>query len=221
MRILELGSGTGLCSITTIKMLELMGKEAEVVVTDYEAEILENLRCNLNLNSISSTSSSGVEVKVEHLDWSSYLHTSSSTSPISISSINRYPIILASDVIFESDHTELIHSVISSLLSFPNSSFPNPTFHIILPLRYTHSIEHDGFDTLFSGDDTREEEGRVGVEDEEGRKWRLRTKSRETLRGQDGFGSKGSGKEDSEYWLYRIGWESMSSISILEFHRQR
>lgn len=208
LKILELGTGTGLVGITSIKMLESMNRVAEVTLTDYETEVMSNLKHNLGLNFIDFTSSttSKVRVKLQNLDWNQFSSPTSQSSN-KIKESEKYQIIIASDVIFEPTHTKLIHSVISNLLQLPTPSFPSPTFHLILPIRHTHSLEHNGFDKVFSsGMKTGDTNGRSS-RDLEGNEFRLKYFEKKVEFGTDGFGE--ARKEDSEYWVYRIGWEKV------------
>jgi methylase of polypeptide subunit release factors len=69
LRILELGSGTGLLGLAISKYIESQTeRRAQIYLTDYHPDVLLNLRKNADLND-SGTEEQRVEVKVARLDW--------------------------------------------------------------------------------------------------------------------------------------------------------
>lgn len=200
LRILELGSGTGLVGLATAAALSRIGQLATIDLTDYEEHVLDNLAHNVGLNSETLGST---DVAVKRLDWTDFHEGRSARS-----STRQYDYVFGADLVYEPQHLEWLHATVSALLRFPSTDSPTlPTFHLVLPLRSTHASEHDGFDAAFSA----EGDGMEGRDrfDAEGRKWRLTTLERTDATGEDGFGGareRAAEGKVSRYWVYRIGW---------------
>lgn len=191
LRVLELGSGTGLVGLTASALLHRLRQPSAIQLTDFDPIALSNLAHNLELNFPILCPTS-----IAPLDWANV--------PASVS---RHDVILAADVVYEPAHALLVRSAVAALLAFPSPGAPAPAFHAVLPLRRTHVAEHEGFDTAFAPG------GRGVVEwDAEGCGWRLETKSREEESGRDGFGRAGEG--ESRYWVYRIEWVAESGGAL-------
>lgn len=192
LRVLELGSGTGLVGFAASATLKALGfADALIHLSDWESTVLENLSFNLEANKSILLPTT----EVHHLDWSSF----TSSPPPLIEQNNRYDVILGADVIYEPSHLPWIYATVSSLLDFPDSSSPSivdPTFYLIIPLRETLTYEHDNFELFFSKGAT------VGGH------WKLVTKERKELLGNDGFG-RGRQAASARHWFYRIGWEKI------------
>lgn len=205
LRILELGSGTGLVGLTIAAALASVGQPATVELTDFEAPVLDNLQHNVASNKLALGSTS---VKISRLDWTDFFD-----GRLTHDSTGEFDYILGADLVYEPEHLNWLHATVSSLLRFPSSSFPSPTFHLVLPLRSTHAKEHYGFDAAFSvaGDGV---EGRWRC-DAHGVRWRLTTLQRTDATGEDGFGgareraAEGSESKVGRYWVYRIGWRKV------------
>ncbi|ORY88223.1 putative methyltransferase-domain-containing protein [Leucosporidium creatinivorum] len=200
LHILELGSGTGLVGLTTAAALSSIGQAASIDLTDFEEHVLDNLAHNAGLNAGTLGSTN---VAVERLDWTDF-HEGRLTR----TSAREYDYVFGADLIYEPQHLNWLHATVSALLRFPSAdSSTVPTFHLVLPLRSTHALEHDGFDAAFSAEgDGREERETV---DAEGGRWRLTTLERSDATGEDGFGGareRAAEGKVSRYWVYRIGW---------------
>ncbi|SCZ96842.1 BZ3500_MvSof-1268-A1-R1_Chr4-1g06775 [Microbotryum saponariae] len=220
VRILELGSGTGLVGLTLIATLSALGIRSKVDLTDHEDSVLDNLRRNSDRFSTEELDEEEEVVgsRVSKLDWSDHQSALGSIRSHSKEGGRKvYDLIVAADVIYEPDHVGLIHSTVAALLRQPDPRSTTTrfgeggTFHLALPLRSTHGLEMEAFEKTFprvsSERDGREESGGGG-----GEAWRLAVVSEELIRaekGDDGFES-GNGVE--EYRLVRIRWDSGEQV---------
>ena len=190
LRVLELGAGTGLVGVFAARVLEASSRDYSMKLTDWQPIILDNLRHNLALNSIDSRTT------IEQLDWSTFLDRTIRMNPA-----ERFDIILGADLVYDLTHVALLHATVASLLAWPAPT-TRPTFHLVLPARSTHSLETEAFDRAFPKPEktTAEFEGRL---DASGKEWRLVSRSRREMVGEDGFQNKAS-----RYIVYEIVWSA-------------
>lgn len=170
MRVLELGAGTGLVSLTVGKFLEgkaeeLGYDEVEVVASDFHLSILSNLRTNVLANfpptsspsliSPSTLPLSTVSLSVHRLDWSEVASTMNALSP---PFDEPFDLILGADIIYELEHALWIKSCLEKFLRRPSSSSTDTfidhnhsgaRFHLMIPLRRTHTLESDTIEQVF------------------------------------------------------------------------
>ncbi|SCV69592.1 BQ2448_2612 [Microbotryum intermedium] len=212
LRVLELGSGTGLVGLTVVGTLSTLRVRSRIDLTDFEEGVLSNLCRNLE-KLRPSIDSEILECHISKLDWSDYQSKGSTRPHAPDYGRASYDLIFAADVIYEPQHVELIHATISALLRRPGTGLEGGgTFHLALPLRSTHGLEMHAFEKAFP----RRPEGST-AEMEEGA-MRLVIDHEESViaeKGDDGFGSgsgsgsvggKGGGKGVEEYRLVRIRW---------------
>ncbi|KAI0079424.1 hypothetical protein K474DRAFT_1770329 [Panus rudis PR-1116 ss-1] len=146
LRILELGAGTGLVSLTVAKLLETatysqLGSQTTVIASDFHPTVLANLRRNVRDNvSMESSCSIGVHF----LDWSQFPQSTPSP-PFDAA----FDIIFGADIIYEAEHAEWIRNCLRLLLRKPSRHMPNPRFHLVIPLRHTHASEARAVDEIF------------------------------------------------------------------------
>ncbi|QLL33883.1 hypothetical protein HG536_0F02080 [Torulaspora globosa] len=112
LRVLELGSGTGLAGISWLaKWVELHGEEGiEMFLTDLP-EIISNLRKNADINRLNNIA------KVAALDWTNPSHF------IEMHSSKTFDVVIVSDPIYSPDHPELVVSIIERFLSEQGTCF--------------------------------------------------------------------------------------------------
>lgn len=166
MRVLELGAGTGLVSLTVGKFLEGKAEEfgygeVKVVASDFHPSILSNLRANVvaNFPPNSLPSVSSLSLSVHRLDWS---EVASATDALSPPFDQPFDLILGADIIYELEHALWIKSCLEKLLRRPllasaitpsdtslDHDFPVARFHLMIPLRRTHSLESDTIEQVF------------------------------------------------------------------------
>ncbi|KAL1924886.1 uncharacterized protein VTP21DRAFT_4540 [Calcarisporiella thermophila] len=92
LRILELGTGTGLLGIVCAKM-----GAGKVVLTDFHARVLENAAHNVRENQCEANA------EVRRLDWRKYAEENE---------LGMFDVVLAADVVYEAEHARLLPHVI-------------------------------------------------------------------------------------------------------------
>ncbi|KAG6906508.1 hypothetical protein DXG01_013562 [Tephrocybe rancida] len=183
--VLELGAGTGLVSLALGKYFETAPTSSPrtVVATDYYPSVLENLTSNIQANFPDSST-----VISHFLDWSSFPEEPTTSPPFDI----PFDIILGADVIYETQHAVWIKSCLTRLLRKPTTTC-DPLFHLMIPLRATHSFESSSVDNLFAAPAPQD----VTTE------LQLVTISKEIIVCD---AITGRGLDQIEYAYYRIGW---------------
>lgn len=147
MRVLELGAGTGLVSLTIGGLFKgLPGSDsASVIATDFHPSVLQNLHKNIALNTSSWLEPSPVAIAAHHLDWSNP-PASPATPPFDQS----FDQIFGADIIYEISHASWIRSCVEKFLRKPSpSSADVPRFHLVAPLRPTHAAEAQTVERIF------------------------------------------------------------------------
>lgn len=145
-RVLELGAGTGLVSLATMKtIVHLVPSDSPVqvqmVATDFFPSVLNNLAYNISQNR--DENASFLSIHSEHLDWA--------RSP---PNLEPFDLILGADIVYEKNHAIWIKQVLSTLLRKlgPSSLLP-PSFHLIIPLRETFRHESGTIEDVFAFED--------------------------------------------------------------------
>lgn len=205
LRILELGSGTGLVGLTTAAIMRLLERPVHIDLSDFEDAVLDNLQHNIKLNADNLDSST---LSVRRLDWYNFVSGALPPAEEQSAAPDGYDYILAADVIYEPLHVEGVLSTVVHLLRLDEAA----TLHLVLPLRPTHADVHDAFDDAVSPSS----EGCYTRQDLYGRQWRLVTRERTVATGEDGFGDgrvRVSDGKVTRYWVYRIGWARVQSSS--------
>ncbi|KAG6856808.1 hypothetical protein H0H87_000505 [Tephrocybe sp. NHM501043] len=186
LRILELGAGTGLVSLALGKLFESAGTlipPRKVVATDYYPSVLENLASNIHTN----LPHSGV-VKSSFLDWSTFPNDPTPSPPFDL----PFDLVLGADIVYEPQHAAWIQSCLITLLRKPTENF-DPLFHLMIPLRATHSSEINIVDSIFTT--PKPQDTPSGL--------RLVTISKEIIVCDTETGRE---IDQIEYAYYRIGW---------------
>ena len=138
LRVLELGSGTGLAGLAAVKALRLTAKmNAHVVLSDNDDSTLTNLKCNVAFNVPDlKIEMDSPDIELRNLSWN---------DPCSFPK-GKFDVIIGADICYEQEHAGLIQDVVSVLLS------DNGTFHLIIPLRLTHTEDVATLERLLSSD---------------------------------------------------------------------
>ncbi|KAF9561508.1 hypothetical protein CPC08DRAFT_428672 [Agrocybe pediades] len=178
VRGLELGGGTGLVSLTAAKVAKRLNVDMEIVATDYHPSVLANLEQNIESNS------GCAQVTACHLDWSKLDHI----SPVLE---EPFDVMYGADIVYEAQHARWIKECLLRLLRKPCQSNPDPTFHLIIPLRATHSAESKTIEQVFK----KESKSDLVIKYKE-------NIICDTETGRDG--------EEVEYAYFRIGWDGKS-----------
>ncbi|KAF1851615.1 uncharacterized protein K460DRAFT_362376 [Cucurbitaria berberidis CBS 394.84] len=177
-KIIELGAGTGLVSLTLAKLLSEIGVErATIIATDYHQAVLENCRVNVATN-FPSPSIDRLSVDMMILDWSAPPPDLRSTADL----------LIASDVVYAPEHAAWLRDCAAHLLT------PGGTFWLMVTVRKTGKFENI--------QQTVEAAFMPGLcpEDGHGRRFRILDKGSVEKRRGIGRG------DESGYNLYRIGW---------------
>jgi len=108
LRVLELGAGTGLLSITAARILARVPVRTPplIVATDFHLDVLANLQRNVDTNEGAG------DVLVRELDWS---RPNLDDAPLD----QAFDVILAADVVYEPSHASLIANCATALLARP------------------------------------------------------------------------------------------------------
>jgi predicted nicotinamide N-methyase len=108
LRVLELGAGTGLLSITAAQILARTQTDTPpiIVATDFHPGVLANLQRNVDTNNDAGG------VLVRELDWS---RPNLDDAPLD----QAFDVILAADVVYEPPHASWIASCATALLARP------------------------------------------------------------------------------------------------------
>lgn len=200
LKILELGAGTGLVSITLGKLYQVARKGVEIVATDFYSSVLRNLQDNIDLNLPSKGSlSSPVSLTSHFLDWSLF-PSSEPELPFN----EPFDIVVGTDIVYEAQHAVWIKACLVKLLRRPQSqtsSALHPLFHLVIPLRPTHLQEAKTVEKVFlkRADILRKRSTEVEHESE------LAIYSMDTIACDTGSGFS-RGEEEVEYVYYKIGW---------------
>ena len=175
LRVLELGAGTGLLSITVAKIqangqVRASGPPPTIVATDFHPDVLANLQRNVDDNADAQG------ILVRKLDWS---QPNSSTAPFD----RPFDVILAADVVYEPSHASWIANCVAKLLARPAG-----VLWMIIALR--SGGRHEGLSST------------VGKAFSfEGSSGRLSILENETLQRMDGHGR----ADEMGYELFKIG----------------
>ncbi|KAK0725011.1 hypothetical protein B0H67DRAFT_569312 [Lasiosphaeris hirsuta] len=111
-RIVELGAGTGLVSLTLAQLLPGLGlARAALVATDYHSAVIANLRGNIAINS-SAVGSAVCPVQACVLDWG--VEEMDPAWPLGG---ERADVLFATDVIYAHEHAEMLGACASRLLA--------------------------------------------------------------------------------------------------------
>jgi predicted nicotinamide N-methyase len=147
-RILELGAGTGLVSLTVCSIIQQLklpnNQRVEVVATDYYPRVLENLHNNIEFNFPQSGSSSNMSIVAHPLDWSTFVPEGTHDGLFE----KPFDLILGADIIYEPEHAPWIKACLLHLLRQP-STIEIPLFHLIVTKRSTHSFEASVIENVF------------------------------------------------------------------------
>ncbi|TFK23736.1 hypothetical protein FA15DRAFT_670215 [Coprinopsis marcescibilis] len=148
-RVLELGAGTGLVSLAIAQLYRKMIGEVsrrgdpviDIVATDYYPSVLENLRVNVTENRLedAKSTSPAVRLRTWPLDWSKFPSTTA-LPPLD----KPFDVIFGADIVYEEQHAIWIMDCLKKLLK------RGSWFHLIIPLRHTHTFESCTIEVVFA-----------------------------------------------------------------------
>ncbi|KAJ7500654.1 putative methyltransferase-domain-containing protein [Mycena galericulata] len=189
LRVLELGAGTGLVGLLMAKAAERLGIPTSIICTDFYPSVLQNLAANISTNFPEPERS----ISAHFLDWDSFSRADSAPPQPPFDA--PFDMILGADVIYEPEHTAWIHACVSRLLARTKRS----QFHLVIPLRPTHTYESSSVEALFhdARSPTDRDARATGAPNSS-----LAILSKETIV----CGVEGGASDEVEYAYYRIGW---------------
>ncbi|KAK7695240.1 hypothetical protein QCA50_002430 [Cerrena zonata] len=184
-RVLELGAGTGLLSITLAQLYVCANTTLpEIVATDFHPSVLANLEVNVTHN---FPSSSDRPIQVLPLDWE---------KPVYESPFDReFDMIIAADVVYHHDHARWIKSCVEKLLKRSSGDELGGVFWMIIAVRSTgrHEGLSNNVDAVFASSGTvSENPGQL----------QLAILQKDFIGKMGGLGR----ADESSYILYKIGW---------------
>ncbi|CAK5276378.1 unnamed protein product [Mycena citricolor] len=209
LRVLELGSGTGLVGIAYTKLAEAESAgrpKTRVVCTDLYPAVLENLAWNVTQNFSPSTFELGcatsTSICVHPLDWAAFTSPTTPSSPQSAPSLcpltthlsPGFDVILGADIAYEPPHAAWIYAAVRAMLR----RSPDALFHLVMPLRPTHAVECEDVERTFGMRTSRTGDGEQLV---------VRRKERVVCAVGDG------GQQQVVYAYYQIGWGFRAGVS--------
>lgn len=190
------------------------------------SNLSHNISLNISPSNTSSTFTSTIPIECTKLDWQA-VHTSLSFASSSTHSELQMPIpfdkrfntILAADVVYGTDHAQWLKSCVERFLIKPDSSdddqveaieklsigekksdsYTKPTFHLIVPLRPTHTVAIASITKVFAYATDLPPRSKLI---EGGEEWRLAIKTVEEIGRSRGVGR----ADEGGYRLFEIGW---------------
>lgn len=143
LKILELGAGTGLVSLAVHRYLASQGLCATIYATDFNSLVLSNLTHNIATNKLTTPGSRDLEIFSRLLDWSD----PDAANPDLFNSVD---LVLGADVIYEELHARWIRACLEKFMRKPRpGSVQRPVFHLVIPLRPTHTSESSTIEGAF------------------------------------------------------------------------
>jgi predicted nicotinamide N-methyase len=136
IRVLELGAGTGLVSLTIAKLLS---DAADVFASDNNPSALANLH-----NNIASNFSAASHVRALPLNWAA-IAEAPLAEPLQLDSALEEPfdLIVGADIVYEAEHARWLHACVARLLG------TNARFHLVIPLRQGFDAEAVSVEDIF------------------------------------------------------------------------
>jgi predicted nicotinamide N-methyase len=192
MKILELGAGTGLVSLAVYRHLASRGQRATIYATDFNSLVLNNLAHNISINKLAIPGSTNLEISSGPLDWAN----PDATSPDLFNSVD---LVLGADIIYEELHACWIRTCLEKFMRKPRlGSVHRPVFHLVIPLRPTHTFESSTIEGIFPL--------ASGTSGQQG--WELVVFTKDSI-----LCEAGDDEADGqvEYVYYTIGWEGKTS----------
>jgi hypothetical protein len=156
IRLLELGAGTGLVSLTIGKILETTygnrdhSRRAEIVASDFYSLVLENLRLNIQRNfpscDLDSDSAPGhnLSISAHFLDWADAAAAADCTTRTSGPPFDvPFDEVFGADIVYELEHAAWINACLKRFLRLTGR------FHLVMPLREVFARESASIERVF------------------------------------------------------------------------
>ena len=138
-RVLELGAGTGLVSLTIGKIAAGRGGGVEIVASDVHPLTLENLRMNIENNNFCSDSRD-ISVSAHFLDWQEAADPANAlAAPFDV----PFDEVFGADIVYEVEHAGWINACLRRLVRLTGR------FHLVIPIREKFARESAEIERLF------------------------------------------------------------------------
>jgi SAM-dependent methyltransferase len=188
VRVLELGAGTGLVSLTIGKtLLESRSRRTEIVASDFHPLALENLRLNI-ANNFGTESRGLPPISAHFLDWQEAADPANALeAPFDV----PFDEVFGADVVYEVEHAAWISACLRRLVR------PTGRFHLVMPIREGFARESAAIERLFP----RAENMQVAAVGPT-----LCTTQKENIMCEAGLDSATGHRGDVEYAHYTIRW---------------
>ena len=185
---------TCLNAVVSVVLGKLLAPDASVVATDFHASVLANLQNNIAVNFTSADTPSTPSVSAHFLDWAKFPALVDPPTPFE----ENFDYIFGADIIYEAEHALWIKNCVEKLLRQPTPSHPRPAFHLVIPLRSTHTMESSTIEEVFPPVKTCDANAM------------LVTLSKDVIvcEASRDVRSRNGGSEEVEYVHYTIGWRS-------------
>jgi predicted nicotinamide N-methyase len=148
VRVLELGAGTGLVSLTIGKIIALesrRGGGAEIVASDVHPLTLENLRMNIENNNNDNNNnfcsdSRDLPVSAHFLDWQEAADPANAlAAPFDV----PFDEVFGADIVYEVEHAAWINACLRRLVRLTGR------FHLVIPIREKFARESAEIECVF------------------------------------------------------------------------
>jgi predicted nicotinamide N-methyase len=143
VRVLELGAGTGLVSLTIGKILLESRRRGitQIVASDFHPLALENLRLNIENNNIGPDSRGLLPVVSAHfLDWQ---EAADPANALAVPFDVPFDEVFGADVVYEVEHAAWISACLRRLVH------PTGRFHLVIPIREGFARESAAIERFF------------------------------------------------------------------------
>lgn len=135
LRVLEIGSGTGLAGIAAFRALQASPlSNFNLTLSDRDAVTLETLKDNVSRNCLPLRDQQMVDVRC--LDWDE--------PPQDL--WNKFEVIIGADIVYEPAHVPLVYKVVEATLARATSSI----FTLLVPNRPSHHKDLEALEERFS-----------------------------------------------------------------------
>ncbi|KAI0032863.1 putative methyltransferase-domain-containing protein [Vararia minispora EC-137] len=141
IRVLELGAGTGLVSLTIARLMEsITAASVEVIASDSHPAVMANLRKNIAANFDANASA----IRAAFLDWAA-VATAPPWELLDLDSAFDAPfdLIVGADIVYEAEHARWLHACAAKFLTRGGQ------FHLVIPLRNGFDAEAASIESVF------------------------------------------------------------------------
>jgi hypothetical protein len=181
-----------LVSLAVYRYLVSRGLGATIHATDFNSVILDNLTHNISMNQSDIPGpNTDIKISCDSLDWSNPDAASADLS-------DSIDLVLGADIVYEDLHAYWLRRCLEKFMRKPRLGFIRPMFHLVIPLRPTHTFESSTIEGVFPL--RSEASGQHG--------WELVVLSKYSVLCE---ATENEADGQVEYAYYTIGWEGKTS----------